>query len=95
MHKAAMPRICEALNRPIREAHLDVAYALAAKTDLLLSGVAVDEYAKFMIDTESNKLYEASPWVFDKRAAEVVRPAPVQMEDRIPAKELGERHGFC
>ena len=45
LHRAVMPRICEALNRPIREPHPDVANALAAKVDLLLSGLAVDEHA--------------------------------------------------
>ena len=38
LHKAVMTNICEALNRPIREVHPEVATSLAAKTDLLSSG---------------------------------------------------------
>ena len=41
LHKAVMTNVCEALNKPKREPHPEVATALAAKTDLLLSGVAV------------------------------------------------------
>ena len=55
LHKAVMPRICEALNRPIREPHPDVANALAAKVDLLLSGVAVDEHARVAVETRPSK----------------------------------------
>ena len=35
LHKAVMTNKCEALNRPTREPHPEVASALAAKTDLL------------------------------------------------------------
>ena len=56
LHKAIMTSICEALNRPIREPHPKVATALAAKTDLLLSGVAVDEHARVVIESEASKL---------------------------------------
>ena len=45
LHKAVMPSICDALNRPIREVHPEATDALAAKADLLVIGVAVDEYA--------------------------------------------------
>ena len=88
LHKAVMPRICEALNRPIREPHLDVANALAAKVDLLLSEVAVDEHARVAVENEASKVYEASPWALDKRAVEIVRPAPVQTDERVPPKSL-------
>ena len=77
LHKAVMPRICEALNRPIREPHPDVANALAAKADLHLSGGAVDEYARVAVENEAAKVYEAGPWALDKRAVEIVRPALV------------------
>ena len=89
MHRAVMTNMCEALNRPIREMHPEIAAALAVKTDLLLSGVAVDEHAKVTIENEAGKLYEASPWAADKRAAEIVRPAPVQMADRVPPNWRG------
>ena len=91
LHKGVMTNICEALNRPIRETHPEIA---AAKTDLLLSGVAVDEHAKVTIENEARKLYEASPWAADKRAAEIVRPAPVQMADRVPPKSLARDMAF-
>ena len=71
LHKAVMTNICEALNRLIREPQLEVASALAAKTDLL-SSVAVDEHARVAIENEASKLYVASPWAVDKRAVEVV-----------------------
>ena len=96
LHKAVMPRICEALHRPIREVHPDVANAMAAKTDLLLSGVAVDEFARVTIKSEASKLYEASPWVADRRFAEIVRPAPVQMgklcESSVRGSVLNSTH---
>ena len=84
LHKAVMTNKCEALNRPIRKMHPEVASALAAKTDLFLSGVAFDEHARVTIESEASKLYEASPWAADKRAAELVRLAPVQTADRVP-----------
>ena len=82
-------------NRPTREMHPEIAAALSAKTDLLLSGVAVDEHAKVTIENEAGKLYEASPWAADKRAAEIVRPAPVQMADRVPPKSLARDMAFA
>ena len=88
LHRAVMPRICEALNRPIREPHPDIVNALAAKVDLFLSGVAVDEHARVAVENEASKVYEASPWALDKRAVEIVRPAPVQTGERIPPKSL-------
>ena len=89
-----MPSICEALNRPIREPHL-VANAPAAKVDLLLSGVAVDRHARFTTENEASKVYEASPWAADKRAAETVRQAPVQTDERVPPKGLARDMAFA
>ena len=43
LHKAVRTNIYEALNRPIRETHPQVACALSLQPDLLLSGVAVGE----------------------------------------------------
>ena len=40
-------------------------------------------------------MYEASPWVADKRAAEIVRPSPVQMADRVPPKSLARDMAFA
>ena len=51
LHKAVMTNICEALNRPIRELHPEIATALVAKTDLLLAGGAVEDYARVMVET--------------------------------------------
>ena len=95
LHKAVMTSTCEALNRPMREMHPQIAAALAAKTDLLLSGVAVDEHAKVTIENEAGKLYEASPWAADKRAAEIVRPAPVQMGDKVQPKSMARDMAFA
>ena len=93
--KAVMTGICDALNRPIREPHLEVATALAAKTDLLLSRVAVDELARVTIESEASKFHEASPWAADKRAAETVRPAPVRTADRVPPKSRARDMAFA
>ena len=95
LHKAVMTGICEALNRPIRELHPEVATALAAKTDLLLSGVAVDENARVTIENEASKLCEGKLWAADNRAAEIVRPAPVQTADRVPPKSLARDMAFA
>ena len=95
LYKAVMTNMCEALNRLIREMHPEVATDLATKTDLLLSGVAVDEHAKVTIESEASKVYEASPWAADKRAAEIVRPAPVQTADRVPPKSLARDVAFA
>ena len=173
LHKAVMSNICEALNRPIRVMHPEIAAALAAKTDLLLSGsllmsmqrsrlrtrlasctrqalgrrtserwklvarplyrqqtgsqnierfacdqhdhvsfakawmpmskgtdllatgVAVDEYARVKVENEASRVYEASPWAADKRAAEIVRPAPVQAADSVPPKSLARDMAFA
>ena len=40
-------------------------------------------------------MYEASPWAADKRAAEIVRPAPVQTADRVPPKSLARDMAFA
>ena len=85
----------EALNRPLREVHLEIAAALIAKTDLLLSAVAVDEHARVAIENEASKLFEASPWAADNRAAEIVRSAPVQTADRVPPKSLARIMAFA
>ena len=95
LHKAVMTNVCEALNRPKRELHSEVATALAAKTDLLLSEVAVDEHVRETIENEASKLCEASPWAEDKRAAEIVRPAPVQAADSVPPKSLARDMAFA
>ena len=78
----------------MREMHPEIAAALSAKTDLLLSRLAVDEHAKVTIENEAGKLYEASPWVADKRAAEIVRRALEQMADRVPPKSLTQDTAF-
>ena len=70
-----MTNICEALNRPIREMHPEIASALAAKADLLMAGVAVDDCAKVMAEHDASLVHEASPRAADKRATETVRPA--------------------
>ena len=95
LHRTVLPRICEALNRPIRESHLDVANAMAAKVDLLLSGVAVDTHATVAVENEASKLYDSSPWVADRRAAEIIRPAPVQTDERVPPKSLARDMAFA
>ena len=90
-----MANLCEALNRPIREPHPEVATALAAKADLLLSGVAVGERARITVEKEASNLYDPSLWAADKRAAEVVRPAPVQSDDRVLPKTLARDMAFA
>ena len=87
---AVMTNLCEALNRPMLEAHPEVAGALAAKTDLLLSGSLL-----MRIENEAGKLYEASPWAADKRATEIVGPAPVQTADRVPPESLARDMAFA
>ena len=93
--KTVMMNICEALNRPTRELHPETATALAARTDVLLSGVAVDAHARVTIENETSKLYEASLWAADKRAAEIVRRAPAQTADRVPPKSLARDMAFA
>ena len=95
LHRVVVTNMCEALNRPIREMHPEIAAALAAKADLLVVGVAVDEHAKVTIENEASKLYEASPWAVDKRAAEIVRLALVQTADRAPPKSLAPDMAFA
>ena len=63
--------------------------------DLLTAGFAVDDYAKVMVEHEASLVYEASPWAVDKRAAEIVRPAPVQSADRVPPKSLARDMAFA
>ena len=54
-----------------------------------------DEHARLTIENEASKLYEASPWAADKRAAEIVRPAPVQTAGRVPPKSLARDMAFA
>ena len=79
----------------MREVHPEIEPALAAKTDLLVSVVAVDEHAIVAIENEASKLCEASPWAEDKRAVETVRPAPVQTADRVPPNSLTRDMAFA
>ena len=48
-----------------------------------------------MIDNEASKVYEESPGAADKRAAEIVRPAPVQSTDNVPPKSLARDMVFA
>ena len=66
LHRAVMTTICEALDRPLQGAHPEEMTALAAKADLLMAGVAVDHYAKVMVEHEASLVYGASPWAVDK-----------------------------
>ena len=84
LHKAVMTSICEALDRPLQGAHPEETTALAAKADLLMAGVAVDDYAKVMVQNDA-----------DKRAAEIVCPAPVQSADNVPPKSLARDMAFA
>ena len=95
LHKAVMPIICEALDRPLQGRHPEETTALAAKADLLPVGVAVDDYAKVMVEHEASLVYEASPWAVDKRAAEIIRPAPVQSADWVPPESLARDMAFA
>ena len=95
LHKAVMTTICGTVGRPLQGAHLEEVTALAAKADLLAAGVAVDDYAKVMVEHEASLVYEASPWAVDKRAAEIVRPAPVQSADWVPPKSLARDMAFA
>ena len=95
LHTAVMSNICTALNRPLRKPHPEEAIALAAKAGLLVAGVAVDEYGRVMVENEASKLYEASPWAADKRAAEIVCLAPVQAADGVPRKSQARDMAFA
>ena len=92
-HEAVMTTICGALGRPLQGALLEEVTALDAMADLLMAGVAVD--AKVMVEHEASLVYEASPWAADKRAAEIVRPAPVQSADWVPPKSLARDMAFA
>ena len=93
--KAVMSNVCVALGRLLRERHPEEATALAAKADLLATEVAVDEYARVMIEDEASKLYEASLWAPVKRAAEIVRLASVQSADCVLPKSLARDMAFA
>ena len=54
LHKAVMTTICEALGRPLQGVHPEELTALAAKADLLMAGVAVDDYAKVKAEHEAS-----------------------------------------
>ena len=95
VHNAVMSNICVALGRPLREPHPEEATDLAAKADLLIIGVAVDEFARVTIENEASKMYEASPWAADKRAVEIVRPALVQSANNVPPKSLARDMAFA
>ena len=95
LHKTVMTTVCEALGRPFQGAHPEEVTALAAKADLLTAGVAVDDCAKVTVEHEATLVYEASPWAADKRAAEIVRPAPVQSADWVPPKSLAGDMAFA
>ena len=90
-----MSSICVALNRPLREPHPEEATALAAKADLVVAGVAVDEHTRAMVENDASKVHELSPWAADNRAAEIVRLAPVQAADNIPPKSLAQDMAFA
>ena len=90
-----MTSICEALDGPLRGAHPEETTALVAKADLLMAGSAVDEYARVMVENDTSKAYEASPWAADKRAAEIVRPALVQTSESVPPKSLAQDMAFA
>ena len=47
------------------------------------------------IENEACKVYEASPWASDKRAAEIVRPAPLQSAGNVPLKSLARDIAFA
>ena len=89
------PNTCVALNRPLREPHPEETTALAAKADLVVTGVAVDEHARAVVENEASKLYEASPWAPVKRAAEIVRSALVQTAGNVPPKSLARDMAFA
>ena len=95
LHKAVMSNICDALDRPPQGMHPEETTALAAKADLLATGVAVDEHAKVTIENEGSKMYEESPWAADKRVAEIVRQAPVQSAENVPPKSLARDMAFA
>ena len=90
-----MTTIREALGRPLQGAHLEEVTAVAAKADLLMAGVAFDDYAKVTVEHKASLVYEASPWAADKRAVEIVRPAPVQSADWVPPKSLARDMAFA
>ena len=69
---------CEALGRPLHGVHPEETTALTAKADLLLAGV---------------KVFEASPWAADQRAAEIV--AGLVCRWRVPPKSLARDMAFA
>ena len=88
--------ICVALNRPLRgAASWRRQQFVAAKADLLLAGVAFDDYAKATAEHEACLVCEASPWAADKRAVEIVRPAPVQSADWVSPKSRARDMAFA
>ena len=55
LHEAVMPITCEALDRPLQGMDPEETTAPAAKADLLLAGVAVEDYARVMAETDASK----------------------------------------
>ena len=95
LHKAVMPIICEALDRPLQGMRPEETTALAVMADLRLAGVAVDDHARVMVETDASTVYEASPLAADKRVAEIVRPALVQSADNVSPKSPARAYGVC
>ena len=48
-----------------------------------------------MDENDASKVHEASPWAADKRAAEIVRPAPVRASDSVPPTSLARDMAFA
>ena len=92
LHMAVMTSICEALDRPLQGAHPEETIALAAKADFHMAGVAVHDV---MVENDASTVYEASPWAAGERAAEIVRPAPVQVADNVPPQSLARDMAFA
>ena len=61
LQKAVMMSICQALNRPLREAHPEETTALAAKTDLLKTGVAVDVDVRVTVEKRCQQSVRGKP----------------------------------
>ena len=95
LHKAVITSICEALDRPLQGMHPEKTTAMSAKADLLMVGGVVDDYAIVMVENDASRVYEASPCAADKRAAEIVRPAPVQTADSVPPTSLARDVAFA
>ena len=89
LHKAVMTNICEALNRPIREMHPEIAAALAAKTDLLVPG------SLLMSMPEGRLRMRAENCTRQARGRRIVRLAPGADGRQGPAKKPCTRLAFA